>query len=349
MQTSYYVDIKFLNLISTRLKLFKKKSDALWNCRCPFCGDSKKNQKKARGYFYKKSNKILYKCHNCDVGMSLSSVLKQIDSKLHSEYKLENFLQTDSKPAQKEIIHKQTVVESKSIDIGLESILELPNSHPAKKYVVSRKIPVEHYTRLFYSESYSDWIKRYDVIGRYSNLQSDARLVIPIFDQSGNILGAQGRSLDPKEEIRYITCKWSDDGVFMYGLDRWSPGYKTYVVEGPLDSLFLPNSIACMCSDFVGCVKRLQQKFLFPRNTLTLVFDNEKRKPEIQSKLKSAIDSGYNVCIWPNSLKEKDVNDMILANLTKEDVVSLIDSRTYKDLFAQLEFSNTCKVSLKSK
>ena len=49
-----YIDVKYLNLISPMLPLFKKKGDNLWNFRCPYCGDSQKSRTKARGYVFRK-------------------------------------------------------------------------------------------------------------------------------------------------------------------------------------------------------------------------------------------------------------------------------------------------------
>ena len=47
-----YVDAKYVGLISSRLENFKKKTNTLYNFRCPICGDSEKNPYKARGYLY---------------------------------------------------------------------------------------------------------------------------------------------------------------------------------------------------------------------------------------------------------------------------------------------------------
>ena len=43
---SSYIDLKFISEISARLGLFKKKSDYLYNFRCPHCGDSQKSKLK---------------------------------------------------------------------------------------------------------------------------------------------------------------------------------------------------------------------------------------------------------------------------------------------------------------
>ena len=88
---SMYVDIKYLNLISHRLQRFKKKGDYLWNFRCPYCGDSKKSQSKARGFVFRKKNDLFFKCHNCSMGTNLSNLIKTVDSKIHDDYILERY------------------------------------------------------------------------------------------------------------------------------------------------------------------------------------------------------------------------------------------------------------------
>ena len=78
---SSYIDIKFINLLSTRLEKFKRKSDFLYNFRCPHCGDSKKSSTKARGFVYRKKSDMFFKCHNCGVGQTLGNLIKFLDKK----------------------------------------------------------------------------------------------------------------------------------------------------------------------------------------------------------------------------------------------------------------------------
>ena len=85
------LDQKYLSLISARLPFFKRKDDHLYNCRCILCGDSTKNKRKARGYFFHHKNELRYKCHNCDASLSFGNFLKQIDAVLYSQYALEKY------------------------------------------------------------------------------------------------------------------------------------------------------------------------------------------------------------------------------------------------------------------
>ena len=76
---SMYIDQKYLLIASSQLSQFTKKGDYLWNFRCPYCGDSHKSKTKARGYVFRKEQKLLYRCHNCSKGTTLQGLLKHID------------------------------------------------------------------------------------------------------------------------------------------------------------------------------------------------------------------------------------------------------------------------------
>ena len=88
---SLLIDQKYTLLISPRFEKFQRKSDYLYACRCPLCGDSKKNKSKMRGYIYRKGNDLFYKCHNCGAGISLGNLIKQLDSGLYKEYVMERY------------------------------------------------------------------------------------------------------------------------------------------------------------------------------------------------------------------------------------------------------------------
>ena len=41
--------------------------------------------------------------------------------------------------------------------------------------------------------------------------------------------------------------------------------------------------------------------------------DNEPRSREIIKRMEKLIDKDYELVIWPDNVKEKDINDMVLA------------------------------------
>mgnify|MGYP003337808618 FL=1 len=84
-----YVDVKYARLVGGRLDLFKEKKSDLYNFRCPYCGDSQKQKSKARGYLFSMKNDLIFKCHNCGVGRTLSNFLKDNARNLHDQYVME--------------------------------------------------------------------------------------------------------------------------------------------------------------------------------------------------------------------------------------------------------------------
>ena len=70
-------------------------------------------------------------------------------------------------------------------------------------------------------------------------------------------------------------------------------------------------------------------------------YDNEPRSREIVNKIETAIKCGNKVVIFPKHIKEKDLNDMVLAG---HDVQSLVESNTYSGLEATLKLNEWKKV-----
>ena len=76
------------------------------------------------------------------------------------------------------------------------------------------------------------------------------------------------------------------------------------------------------------------------KQNTTIVFDNEPRSIEIVNKMKKLIEKNYNICVWPKSLKYKDINDMVIAGMTPVEVQSIIDNNTFSKLSAHQQLNN---------
>jgi hypothetical protein len=74
------------------------------------------------------------------------------------------------------------------------------------------------------------------------------------------------------------------------------------------------------------------------------VNDNEPRNIEIIKQISNNIKNGYNVVIWPETLTQKDINDMVMDGMTKEQIQTIIDEHTYSGLRAEFELNNWRKV-----
>lgn len=76
------------------------------------------------------------------------------------------------------------------------------------------------------------------------------------------------------------------------------------------------------------------------------MFDNEPRNKEIVKRMKDIIELGYKICIWPEGLKEKDINDMVLANIPAGEIQDIINKNTHSGLAAMATLNSWKRVSL---
>ena len=326
---SLYTDQKYVGLISPRLELFKQVRQNLWNSRCPICGDSQKNKSKKRLYIYAKKQDLFVKCHNCGYGSNLGNFIKELDPHLHGQYVVERYKhgiqKTYTKPKEPEFKFEPPKFKPRPVSIDLPTITSLSDDHRAHQYFMSRKIPVEFLEKIFYAEDFKEWAQSVSKID-YSNLgKNEPRMVIPFFDTEGKLIAAQGRALG-NHELRYITIKITEDSNKVYGLDRWNPETTTYIVEGPIDSMFLPNCLAVAGGDL--------QSIKLDKEQCVLIFDNESRNRHTVQKIMKAIDDGWSVVIWSKDRKFKDINDLIMNGLSTDEILDMINKRTMKGLEA---------------
>ena len=342
-----WLEQKFASLAGTNLEQFKIVRTKPFNARfrCPICGDSKTNRFKARGYFYEHSGHINVKCHNCSYSSSLSTFLKNTNPALYTEYRLERlresgqedktpekFISDISKFATKRIDHFEPFKE-------LKKISQLPHDHPAKTYVTLRKIPPNTHYRIYYTATYCHWVNQI-IPGKFSDKSlalDEPRIVLPFIDTNGYVFGFTGRAIRKSTSLRYSTIMLDDNKEKVFGLDTINPDKTVYVVEGPIDSLFLSNCCAMAGSDINLNVIASQDK-------LVVIYDNEPRNKEIVSKISKAIDKGFKVCIWPTDIELKDINDMISVGFSSALVQDIIDNSTYQGLAAKLRLQQWSRV-----
>ena len=328
------VDIEFVRLLSSRFDKFTSKKTDLYQLRCPYCGDSQKHRNKARGYFFRKQGNMIFKCHNCGVGRSLANFLKDHASDLHKEYLMKSFTEKSSM-GRVTNTPKPSFASSKPVfksnpGKGLPTIDRLDFEHPARKYLESRMIP--DLSNFYYTDNFKKWVN--SVTPKFDSLDhDDARIIIPLLDEEGEWMGFQGRSLDPKATLRYITIMLNDEDPKIYGLDQIRTDAPVFITEGPFDSTFIRNACA-MCGSDVHLGDCGISNPVY-------VYDNEPRNKQIIDRISRTINNGNSVVIWPKGIQQKDINDMILAG---HDVQNLIDSNIYSGLQAQVKLNDWKKV-----
>lgn len=344
---SLYIDIKYLNQIGSRLPLFKKKSDNLWNCRCTICGDSSKKKNKARGYFFKQKNDLFYKCHNCDASQHFGTFLKNFDNGLYRQYALERYSNGENRKAhanpEADLMAKFSFALPEEsfeppqslLDELLPRVSTLPEDHEVRRFCADRRIPNYQLSRLYFIDDMRRIVqlspKMQDKI-----VTAEPRLVLPFRDRTGRLVGVTCRGLRG-EALRYIVVRIDEDAPLIFGREDVNPLTTVYAVEGPIDSLFLPNSIAVGGTGF----GRLDSLGIEQRR-ITVVIDNQPRNREVVAIYKKVIDAGYRVFIWPGRFSEqKDINDVVLANpgFNSRRLQEIIDEHSFEGLKAQAQFN----------
>jgi hypothetical protein len=332
-----YTEIEFAGMLSHRLSKFDHKETCVWNFRCPLCGDSEKNRNKARGYIYRKDDKLLYMCHNCQRSTTFRRFLEEFAPDLYSEmisrmFSAPEYSDEIAKPAPKVEIPRDAAVIRGRLE-GIPSIQSLADDHPAKSYLVARRIPKYRLADLYYAEDFQTFVED---LGseKACTLRSEPRIVIPFFDEQGGLLAVHGRALGDSG-LRYITIRLGGwDGPLLFGLDRLDKfSDVVYVVEGPLDSMFLPNCIAAAGAS----LKKVRETL----NNYVLIWDNEPWNRNIVKAMDSAIKAGDKVVVWPDWLEEKDVNQMVQAG---HNVVALVQANVGSGLEAEGKFTFWRKV-----
>jgi len=329
---SLFLDTKYLTLVSNRLPLFKRKGSS-YNCRCIICGDSAKKLNKARGYFYPNKDKLMYKCFNCDASMYFSTFLKTIDQTLFNQYSFESY--AESKPysnTDPQIVFEQPQFkkpEERLLDKLLDRLDTLPDDHEAVKFCVTRKIPKKKFSQIYFISNIKNIVQLNDKY-KASIQTEEPRIVFPFYDESGILTAVTCRAIRG-EALRYITVKVADDKPLIYGLDAVDKNNDIYIVEGPIDSLFLQNSIA-IAGTSLGKINLSTLE----KDNLVVVFDNQPRNKEVCKIIHKTIKDGFKVVIWPQTIEEKDINDMVLAG---KDVASIIKKNVFLGLEAEVKFA----------
>ena len=321
------IDSKYIGLVSSRLQKFKRVKPNLFNFRCPICGDSQKHKNKARGYFYQVKTNTNFKCHNCGASSSFNNFLKQIDSTLHKQYTMEKFKEGFAGG-------KNFVVEEPKLEFKkpvFRKKLDLPKATEvpiAKEYLEKRKLDP---SKFYFAYKFKEWTntqkQTFDTIGR-----DESRIIIPMYDEDKILIGFQGRSLGPNS-VKYITVMINDNAQKVYGLDQVDSQKPIYIIEGPFDATLVQNSVAMCGSDL--------DIRTFGWSDCIYVYDNEPRNREIVNRIDKTINGGYKVVIWPTSIVEKDINDMVLGG---HKIMSVLESNTYSGLQAKVKFNNWKKI-----
>jgi hypothetical protein len=289
--------------------------------------------------------------------MWLGALIQQLDNSLYKEYLLETFKDTHA-PRMNRLLNEPgffdgpvatstEVMRFGAVDAVIyqyaEKVSDLPDAHYCKQYVKDRQIPIRYWSKLYFAEHYDKFLT--EIAPEHGKtIKDEPRLCIMVYDRFGAVCACSGRALGDSH-LRYITV-WTtkDDSKLIYGLERVDQSKLVQVVEGPLDSLFLDNAVASCDSNLILTASRLSAA------QIVLVYDNEKKSPELCRQMERAIKLGHKVVVWPSWLLPKDINTMILAGYSASAIQDIIHKNTFSGLaaLANLVYWKKCTTSTRS-
>ena len=329
------------------------------NFACPFCGDSLRDPRKKRFNIY--LNSLSCHCFNCNHHSGINSFLKQFDEELSSEDKIQvHEIQQSAKKFERRLSNKQSsfafqlldkLAIPKKIMFGVLNLTTPYKSQECSDYLNSRNINIKQWKYFAYNEKTKELyilninsndriigmqIRQLDPNSRKSRYltRSLSKIYSEMFKKDISVLIEKLlKSMDNGD--KYIM---EEDGIenIQANLDRLSGLFNVMnvdmnipltIVEGPIDSLFLQNSIALQ-----GATKL--NDYFDDMKMVRFLFDNDKTgKEHALNKLKS----NKKTFLWGMYFKKmniknkvKDINDLTKLNLFNKEV--------YESCFSDDEF-----------
>lgn len=325
-------DKSILDKISPQLSQYKH-NRGIHNFRCLYCGDSNKNKYKARGYIFEsKTQNLIIKCHNCSIAVSFNHFLSDFFPELHKEYKFNKFRSDDTYSIITPILLNHKIYKP-DIFQNFKVSLELHKNDLYKSYILKRKIPSKFFKDIFLVPDFKKFTNNL-IPDKFVELFSeDPRLVVPLI-LNGELIGYQGRTIEPSNNLRYITIMLDNSKPKVWGFDNVDKTANVFITEGIFDAMFIPNSIAMLGSDLpIEFLKKC------PDTHFIFIYDNENRNPQIIKRMLKIIDLGFSVVIWNKSIIAKDVNEYVLSGGSVNDIICNV----YKGARAKLELIDWCK------
>lgn len=205
-----------------------------FTCRCPYCGDSKKDLKKRRFHLkYKNENSIYFNCFNCNISgtfIDLYCFIKNINKQEAYKQLRNNNLENLKIKFKK----SESIIKLKNIENNLEdfkyilndclSLDDKPNGFIQTKLY---NILKEFYDKRHIDKSFKLYIS-YD--GEWKN-----RIIIPVFDEN-RMIYFQGRAISDNTLPKYKNPQ-SEKSSIIFNKNLFDKDKYIIISEGIIDAM----------------------------------------------------------------------------------------------------------------
>lgn len=268
--------------------------------------------------------------------MSIRDFLKQFCGEAYSDTIRNTLIFRKSLASLRKEEKKPETNKNKSntiLEIGIRKYgLSFDCQDSVRDYLLKRKLDV---SKFWYVENFYGMYC--EASGKESNNRKDPRIVIPFIDNAaGRVYAMQGRAVNENQSPKYLTFLLDDNYMKMYNYCNIDRSSEVFVLEGPIDSMFLPNSVALAGANASEGVREFLKSL-----KATFVYDCDfSYNEEVRRQLKRAISDGMSVFIPPAGVnKFKDLNDMAISGMSKSDIYKLIKENTYSGIMASVVLS----------
>lgn len=342
------IDIKYFKLaVGNNIK---HQTDSDITVRCPVCGDSRISRNKARLHLYNKNNKTFVNCFNsgCPVNnRTMYTFLRDFYPSLFSKYREENQSQNLSNltsagklglgfNTSEDAFANITILNNSStqnrINLNLfefdlnQHLIPLDQSESGLNYIKSRGI---EYTKI--KSKFGPWyIGKSNLVLNKKFHHTQGALIIPLYTQNKKFFGFYSRSLKEHSFSTFIPEQSTGYKIWnLFNIDITKP---VYIFEGIFDAL------SCIQSGFDNCIACLgatpSKDILDRLKEPVFCLDND--ITGMRNAIKYA-KMGYKCLVYPETIKQKDLNEMLLSNVNIKD---LITNNVFSSVSVQMKLSN---------
>lgn len=256
---------------------------------CPYCREGKSWGKRKRLYYFPKENYLF--CQNCSTHWHPYMWLKEIGGMTYTEIKQEmedmgfdgwyyEAMETNTPTIEKRNV---PVLPSDSINIMDETQLSYYKNDSVVKeilrYINKRRLNIAKYRPKAYYTSFTDSMHKH-------------RLVIPYYNNIGEVIYYQSRAVFPKDEnVAKYLFKWGAENKEIFNLDKVDVDLdRIYIMEGALDAMLVKNGISCGGVYVTSYQKNLINSS-FPFHESVYILDNPRFDTTVDEKIDKLLEN----------------------------------------------------------
>ncbi len=328
---------------------------------CPVCGDMRfPNKRKA--WIYKDTWK--YICFKCPCSMPFASYLKQTEPETYSKLIYSAFGAMPSQRKRKDEVKDDRPALPPDSPFVDGELIPITANHPLARAGLDeckrRKIRPEVFEKWYVCLEGNQFLHRdangnliiNPETGRPVGNEYKNRIIMPFYHFGGKWTQFDARAIDRNNPMRYLNLKNVRREAYNIDFIRFDQPF--YILEGTIDSTFIPNAIG------IGGVQHLHEilmdnpKIAQHKENCVFIWDNDEAG---RTGRTATCHDGYKWFDW-EGIMEKDINGEVLHGcnlpLGEDGYVrqEYIDARTRQpggsDILFMLKYGNVAKEKFKA-